>query len=113
LGLALLQGGGRIDGQHTASVSLKIVNSQAVKLASLCPSGVNPMFSSADHSGKPLMDTMAGEETEESVVFNLHDKPRLLARASKENSHSIVKQVQWYMTLVQELILGLQTALLS
>ena len=59
------------------------------------------------------MDTMAGEETEESVVLNLHDKPRLLAKASKESSHSIVKQVQWYITLVQELISGLQTVLLS
>jgi len=59
------------------------------------------------------MDTMAGEETEESVIFNLHDKPRLLAKASNERSRSIVKQVQWYMTLVQELISGLQTALLS
>ena len=59
------------------------------------------------------MDTMAGEETEESVVFNLHDKPRLLAKVSKENLHGIVKQVQWYVTLVQELISGLQTALLS
>ena len=59
------------------------------------------------------MDTMAGEETEDGVLFNLHDKPRLLAKASKENSRSIVKQVQWYMTLVQELISGLQTALLS
>ena len=58
------------------------------------------------------MDTMAGE-TEESVVFNLHDKPRLLAKASKENSHGIVKQVQWYIPLVQELISGHRTALLS
>jgi hypothetical protein len=60
---------------------------------------------------KFVMETFDADETEPGPVFNLHDKPRLLAKSSVECSHSIFKQVQWYLQTISTLIKGLPTVL--